>query len=132
MVRFGLLSSVFDLLTFSVLLWVVRAPAAEFRTGWFVESLLTELLVALVVRTQRPSWRSRPSRPLAALTAAVVAAALVLPYTPIGAAEDLVPMPPKLLGTIVAITLAYVLSAEAFKRWFFREHALSKASPSPG
>ena len=62
MVTFGLLSSVFDLLTFAVLLGVFRATPETFRTGWFVESLLTELVIALVVRTRRPFFRSRPGR----------------------------------------------------------------------
>ena len=60
MVEFGLLSSVFDFLTFGVLLCVFHASPEVFRTGWFVESLLTELVIALVVRTRRPFFRSRP------------------------------------------------------------------------
>ena len=66
MVEFGLLSSVFDFLTFGVLLLASSRAAPElFRTGWFVESLLTELVIALVVRTRRPFFRSRPGRPAA-------------------------------------------------------------------
>jgi P-type Mg2+ transporter len=60
--RFGLVSSVFDYVTFGVLLFVVHASPDEFRTGWFIESLLTELAVALVVRTRRSFYRSRPGR----------------------------------------------------------------------
>ena len=60
MVEFGVVSSVFDFLTFGVLLVVFRAAPELFRTGWFVESLLTELVIALVVRTRRPFFRSRP------------------------------------------------------------------------
>ena len=62
MVEFGLLSSVFDALTFATLLLVFATPVSVFRTGWFVESLLTELVIALVVRTRRPFFRSRPGR----------------------------------------------------------------------
>ena len=65
MIEFGLLSSVFDFLTFGLLLWVFAAGPEIFRTGWFVESLLTELVIALVVRTRRPFWRSRPGQPAA-------------------------------------------------------------------
>ncbi len=60
MIVFGLVSSIFDLMTFGLLLYVFNVTANEFRTGWFVESLLTELVIALVVRTRRLCFRSRP------------------------------------------------------------------------
>src|SRR3954453_11453158 len=66
MVTFGPLSSLFDFLTFAVLLAGLGAGAAEFRTGWFVESLATQTLVVFVIRTRRPAWRSRPHPALAA------------------------------------------------------------------
>jgi Mg2+-importing ATPase len=119
MISFGLLSSVFDLLTFGVLLWIVRAQPPEFRTAWFVESLFTELFVALVVRTRRPFYRSRPSRWLVGLTAAVAVAALALPYTPLGALVELVPLRATLLVVLFSITLLYVASVELMKRVFF-------------
>ena len=71
MIRFGLISSLFDAATFAFLMIVTQAHAATFQTGWFVESLLTELAILLVIRTRRPAWRSRPSRLIAWLTAGV-------------------------------------------------------------
>ena len=119
MLSFGALSSAFDLLTFAVLLRLAPGAPALFRTGWFVESLLTELLVALVVRTRRPFYRSRPGRFLLASTIALVALALLLPSLPGASALGFVPLPPMMLAVIVGITLAYVAATEIQKRWFF-------------
>jgi Mg2+-importing ATPase len=119
MVVFGLVSSAFDILTFWLLLRVVGATPAQFRTGWFVESLLTELLVALVVRTRRPCFRSRPGGWLLGSTAIVVIFALALPYLPGAALLEFVPLPPAVLALIVVVTLGYVLVVEATKHVFY-------------
>jgi Mg2+-importing ATPase len=118
--EFGLLSSVFDLLTFGVLLLGFAASAAAFRTAWFVESLLTELVIALVVRTRRPFLASRPGTLLLAATAALVPVTLAIPYLPFVGLLGFVPLPLPVLGTLLGITVLYVASAEALKRWFFR------------
>lgn len=119
MLAFGLVSSAFDLLTFAALWWWFAAAPAEFRTAWFVESLLTELVIALVVRTRRPFFRSRPGSVLLISTALLVALALAIPYLPGIAVLGLVPLPAAVLGTLVAITAAYVLAAELTKRGFY-------------
>ncbi len=119
MFSFGLVSSVFDALTFAALYFGLGARDAEFRTGWFVESLLTELAVALVVRTRRPAWRSRPSFGLVVSTVLVAGVAVALPYTPAAPLFQLVPMPPAMLLVLTAITAGYVLAAEAWKQIFF-------------
>ncbi len=119
MVLFGLLSSVFDLLTFGVLLWVFQAAPEEFRTGWFIESLLTELVVALVVRTRGPFWRSRPGNWLLISTGAVVAVALVLPYLPFSSIFGFVPLPASLVLGLLALTGAYVFAVELAKKSFY-------------
>jgi Mg2+-importing ATPase len=119
MVDFGLLSSLFDILTFGALLWIFSASVEEFRTAWFVESLLTELVIALVVRTRKPFYRSRPGNNLLLSTAVLVLAALAIPYLPFAASIGFVPMPLTLLAVIIAITLAYIVAAEAMKRWFY-------------
>jgi Mg2+-importing ATPase len=118
MVEFGVLSSIFDCATFAVLLWGFAAPPEPFRTGWFVESLLTELVVALVVRTERPFFRSRPGPLLLGSTLAMIA--LAMPYLPGVATLGFVPLPASLVAAIVAITVAYVLATEALKAWFYR------------
>jgi Mg2+-importing ATPase len=82
MVLFGLISSIFDFLTFGVLLFLFRASPEEFRTGWFIESPLTELVIALVVRTRHVFFRSRPGKLLLVSTLIVIGITLVLPYLP--------------------------------------------------
>jgi Mg2+-importing ATPase len=120
MVEFGLLSSAFDALTFLVLAVGFAATPELFRTGWFVESLLTELVIALVVRTRRPFFASRPGTLLLRSTLAVIALAIAIPYLPGTAFFGFVPLPPALLATVVAITLGYVASVEIAKQRFYR------------
>jgi Mg2+-importing ATPase len=120
MLQFGMLSSLFDMLTFGLLIWVLQATPLLFRTAWFVESLLTELVVCLVVRTRRPFVRSRPGGVLAITTFAVIAVALVLPYLPFSMVFGLVPLPLPLVAAVVVITLLYAGATEALKLWFFR------------
>ena len=81
MVVFGLVSTVFDLITFAVLLKLFSATEALFQSTWFVVSLLTELAVVLVLRTHLPCWRSRPSQLLVIATGIVVVVAVSLPYS---------------------------------------------------
>ncbi len=119
MVLFGLISSVFDFLTFGALLWLFQAAPEEFRTGWFLESLMTELVVALVVRTRGPFWRSRPGTLLLVTTVGVIALALALPYLPFSAIFGFVPLPAPLLATMIGLTLVYVAAVEAGKKWFY-------------
>jgi Mg2+-importing ATPase len=120
MLEFGLVSSLFDFLTFAALLFVFHAVPSVFRTGWFVESLLTELVIALVVRTRRPFFRSRPGGVLLWSTVALVALTVALPYLPFIGVFGFVPLPGPLLITVVAITALYVVAAEVTKRWFYR------------
>ena len=123
MVVFGLTSAAFDLLAFGILwLFVGNAPAL-FRTGWFVESLLTELLVLFVMRTYRPFYRSRPGRMLTVLSVAVLAAALAIPYLPLVGLLGFAPLPPALLLSMLAVAALYVAASEGVKRGFYRRHA---------
>jgi Mg2+-importing ATPase len=119
MVLFGLVSSIFDLLTFVVLLFIYHASVGEFRTGWFLESLLTELVIALVVRTRRVFFRSRPGKLLLVSTVIIIGIALVLPYLPINSLFGFIPLPTTLLLTIIGLTLLYVLVVEAAKKYFY-------------
>ena len=120
MLTFGLVSSIFDYATFAALLWVLKGGAAQFRTGWFIESVVSAACVVLVVRTHRPMRASVPSRSLALATLVVVVAALLLPWTPLGRLFGFVPLPPLFLGLLGAILVAYVATAELVKRWFYR------------
>ena len=120
MVTFGLVSSVFDYITFGVLLLVVRATIDQFRTGWFLESVLTELLILLVIRTQRPFFRSRPGRYLALSALAVAVVTLLLPYSPLSGLLGFAPLPLSLLVVLVGITAAYITASEVAKRIFYK------------
>jgi Mg2+-importing ATPase len=122
MAIFGSISSLFDFLTFGVLLWVYQAGPELFRTGWFVESLMTELLITLVVRTYRPFYRSRPGRLLWMSTLVMGAITLALPYLPGVAIFDFEPLPPALLAMLLAITALYVAASELAKRLIYHEH----------
>jgi len=120
MVEFGIVSSLFDFLTFGALLLVFRSGPALFRTGWFVESLLTELVIALVVRTRRPFFRSRPGRLLLWSTLALVVVTFSIPYLPFVDVFGFVPLPGVLVVTVSAITALYVAAAELTKSRFYR------------
>jgi Mg2+-importing ATPase len=122
MVEFGAMSSVFDFLMFGALLTVFHAAQDTFRTAWFVQSLLTELVVALVMRTERPFFRSRPGGLLLHSTVGLIILALAIPYLPLTGVFGFVPVPATLLGTIVLITVLYVAATELQKRWFYRTH----------
>ncbi|MNN47524.1 Magnesium-transporting ATPase, P-type 1 [compost metagenome] len=122
MIGFGLVSSLFDLLTFGVLLWFAGEVAELFRTGWFVESLLTEILIIFVVRTWKPCWRSRPGRLLLGSSLAIIAVTLALPYSPLAVWFGLVPLPPTLLLALLGICLLYAGASELFKHYFYRHH----------
>jgi len=129
MLVFGLLSSVFDLVTFAVLLGVFHAGEALFQTAWFVISVLTELAVILVLRTRGPVLRSRPGRLLAAAIVAVGVVAATLPFLGIaGAAFGFVPLPPALIATVVLIVAGYVIATESAKLQFYRARRRRGAS----
>jgi Mg2+-importing ATPase len=120
MVVFGLISSLFDVITFGVLRLLFHADPDVFRTTWFVESLLTELLVALVVRTRRPFFRSRPGHLLLASTMAVAVIAVALPFVPGISTFGFVPLSSGVLATVVGITAAYLAATELAKAAFYR------------
>jgi Mg2+-importing ATPase len=126
MIIIGPISSIYDFLTFGVLLWLFHAAtnAPLFRTGWFVESLATQTLVVFVIRTAGNPFKSRPSRPLTIGVAAVSLAGVVLPYTYLGALMGFVPLPLSLLGAITLIALTYLCLVQVVKTWFYRRHAL--------
>ncbi|WP_375772552.1 magnesium-translocating P-type ATPase [Archangium gephyra] len=119
----GTLSSLFDAATFGVLLLFFHAEAALFQTGWFMESLTTQVLVIFIIRTRRNPLRSRPSRWLVASSLGAALVANVLPFTPLGAWFGFEPPPPALLGALAVLVVGYLLSAELLKRWFFRRYA---------
>ena len=120
MVVFGLISSVFDLVTFAILLMVFHADQATFQTSWFIVSLLTELAVVLVLRTHRPALRSRPSRLLLWTTLVVAIATLAIPFLgPLSAAFGFVPLSTLQIGAAITIVIGYIAATEGAKIWFY-------------
>jgi Mg2+-importing ATPase len=122
MLVFGTLSSVFDYLTFGLLLWVLRANETQFQTGWFIESVLSATVVVFAVRTRLPFTRSRPSRAMLGATLAVAAVVLLLPYSPLAAVLEFHPLHWTYLLAIGVIVGLYFGSAEMAKRWFFARY----------
>ncbi|MBP6581457.1 MAG: HAD-IC family P-type ATPase, partial [Sphingorhabdus sp.] len=119
MLTFGLVSSVFDYLTFGALLWILDASPEQFRTGWFIESVISASAIVLVIRTRRPFFSSIPGRALTLATLAVAAITLLLPVLPIAAPLGLTPMPTSFLFLLAAILAGYILTAELAKKYFY-------------
>ncbi len=116
----GPVSSLFDFLTFYVLLAVLHADQALFRTGWFIESLATQVLVIFVIRTRGSALASRPHPALAGVALLVLAVAVALPFTPFAAAVGFVAPPPRFFAVLALLVAAYLVLAEAVKRAFYR------------
>ena len=115
MLSFGLVSSLFDFLTFGALL-ALRVPTAVFRTAWLTESVLSELLILLVVRTRRPLFRSAPSGALGWTSVAVATGTLALPYSGAASVLGLAPLDAPTLGVVATVLVLYTVSSELTKR----------------
>jgi Mg2+-importing ATPase len=131
MVVFGLVSSIFDYLTFGALLFYLKKTPDmlmtdivgqnRFQTGWFVESVASASLIVLVIRTRKRFYQSRPGTPLLIATLAIVVFTLLLPYIPpLAALFNFQPLPGDLLLVIGVIIAMYVFTAEAAKAFFYR------------
>jgi len=120
MLTFGLLSSVFDYLTFGALLLVLHATKTQFRTGWFLESVVSAALIVLVIRSRKPFFRSRPGKYLLMTTLAIVAATLILPYTPLTIVFGFSPLPISFLLVIGVVVFFYIITAEIAKKVFYK------------
>jgi Mg2+-importing ATPase len=122
MAFFGPISSVYDFLTFAVMLWVFHAHATLFRSGWFVESLTTQTLVIFVIRTRRvPFYKSRPSRPLLTATLACASFGVALPYIPpLAHLFGFKALPLTFLAILVLMIVTYVALAQIGVGLFFK------------
>jgi Mg2+-importing ATPase len=123
MLVFGPISSIFDFLTFYVLLYLFGAGETLFQTGWFIESITTQVLVVFAIRTRRPLFLSRPRLFLAAMAFAVIGIAIALPLLPVGRWFGFVAPPPLFLVFLIGTTLAYLAIVEITKRIFYRAMA---------
>ncbi|MCW4043912.1 MAG: magnesium-translocating P-type ATPase [Candidatus Bathyarchaeota archaeon] len=124
MLSLGPISSLFDFLTFFIMLLVFNASAPLFQTAWFLESLCTQTFVIFVIRTRRtPFYKSKPSKPLLLSSLAIVAFALIMPFTPIGALFGFVTPPPAFFAVLAILIGVYLALTELVKRWFYKRHA---------
>ncbi len=121
----GPVSSIFDFLTFYVMLKVLNANEALFRTGWFVESIITQVLVIFIIRTRRSPFQSRPNIGLVSTSLLIVSVAAILPYTPVGAYFGFVPLPSLFFSILLAMGIVYLVMVELVKRWFYRRYSTS-------
>jgi P-type Mg2+ transporter len=131
MLVLGPISSVFDFLTFGLLLLVFHADEALFQTGWFIESLATQVLVIFVLRTRRNPFHSRPHPLLAITSVSVVGAAVLLPFTPLGLWFGFVPPSAPFLAAIGGLVVSYLLLAQMVKFAFYRSQPPTRSKPSP-
>jgi Mg2+-importing ATPase len=122
MIFFGLMSSIFDYITFGVLLFVLKADATLFRTGWFVESVLSASFVVLIIRTRKPFWKSMPGKYLLFTTLLIALITLATPYLPFSSLLGFQWIPKNFLLSLTVILLSYVLMAEIGKKIFYRKH----------
>ena len=118
MLAFGLLSSVFDYLTFGSLL-LIHATVDQFRTGWFIESVVSASLIVLVIRSRRPFFKSKPGKYLLLATLLTVVVTLVLPITPLAGLLEFQPLPLSFILMLGAILLIYIVAAELLKKVFY-------------
>jgi P-type Mg2+ transporter len=119
MLAFGLLSSVFDYLTFGCLLLVLQSTVDQFRTGWFMESVASASLIVLVIRSRRPFFKSKPGKYLLLATLLIVVLSLLLPISPLAGLLEFQPLPFSFLLMLGVILLIYIIAAELLKRIFY-------------
>ncbi|MGZ4980117.1 MAG: magnesium-translocating P-type ATPase [Methylobacter sp.] len=119
MITFGFVSSLFDFMTFGLLL-LLDVSVEQFRTAWFMESVVSAALIVFVVRSSKPFFSSRPGKYLVAATLTIVAVTVALPYTPIAHLIGFEPLPLHLLGLLGVIVMLYISTAEIAKHIFYR------------
>lgn len=126
MVVFGLLSSIFDYLTFGVLLFLMHAREKVFQTGWFTESVVSAVFIVLVVRTRSPFFKSPPGKLLLYATLLVFTFVLLIPLLPVSGWFGFTPLPAIFYLWMAGIVAMYLLSAELAKKWFYKKQAKVK------
>jgi Mg2+-importing ATPase len=121
MITFGIVSSVFDFLTFGVLLLILHATQVQFRTGWFLESVISASLIVLVIRSRKPFFKSRPGKYLLMTTLSIVVVTVIVPFTPFATIFGFCPLPFSFLLLIGIIVLLYIITAEITKTIFYKK-----------
>lgn len=126
MLTFGILSSLFDFITFWLLLHILHANEKQFQTGWFVESVISASLIVLVIRTRLPFFKSLPGKYLVLSTSVVIMAVLILPFTPLSTIFGFTALPTIFYRWMIIIVIFYIVAAEITKGWFYR-HWMERA-----
>ena len=121
MITFGLVSSIFDYLTFGLLLIILKANEGQFRTGWFVESVISASMIVLVIRSRKPFFRSKPGKYLLIATLSIAVLTLILPLTPFGNIFGFSPLSLLTYLYFSVIVVIYILAAEITKRIFYKQ-----------
>jgi len=121
MITFGLVSSIFDYMTFGLLLLILRVSESQFRTGWFIESVVSASLIVLVIRSRKPFFKSKPGKYLLIATLSIVVITMILPYTPLGTLFGFSPLNITTYLLILLIIVIYIVAAEITKNIFYRK-----------
>ena len=121
MITFGLVSSVFDYLTFGLLLLILHANEGEFRTGWFLESVISASVIVLVIRSRKPFFKSRPGKYLLMATLSIAVITLILPFTPLGTVFGFSPLSLSTYLLLSLIVVFYIVAAEITKTIFYKK-----------
>lgn len=122
MIIFGLHSTFFDILTFVVLYYLLSAGESTFQTGWFIVSVLTELVILFIIRTRRSFIKSLPEKKLFILSIVAILFTVAMPYLPYADSIGLIALPIRTLGLMLGIVLLYIITADLLKIWFFRKY----------
>jgi Mg2+-importing ATPase len=122
MVIFGIHSSVFDIITFLTLLYILKVKESAFQTGWFIESVLTELFILFIIRTHKKFFKSRPGKYLFILSIIGLIVTVWLPYLPFANEIGLTPLPFINFVAILLIVVTYIITADILKVWFFKKY----------
>jgi P-type Mg2+ transporter len=122
MVIFGIHSSLFDVITFLTLLYVLKVKESAFQTAWFMESILTELFILFIIRTHKNFFKSQPGKHLFLLSILGLVITISLPYMPFANEVGLTPLPFLNFGLMGLIVAIYIITADLLKVWFFKKH----------
>jgi len=122
MLIFGIHSSIFDLITFLTLLYILKVNESAFQTGWFIESILTELFILFIIRTHKNFFKSKPGKYLLILSIVGLVITLALPYLPFAIKIGLTPLPLISLALMLLIVTFYIVTADLLKVWFFKKY----------
>ena len=126
MIIFGITSSVFDYITFAVLLLLFNADEKFFQTGWMLESVISAVVVMLIVRTARPFLKSQPSKKLLLAIVGIVILLIAIAYSPMNVYLGLISLPFKAFASLLAISFVYAVTAELLKKNFYRHNSFSR------